>query len=184
MLNYLRISVKSLVLSLLLLGSWQYANADTLEGVWSHNNQKTTIRPGSSNHIFIFCNEIGDCAEGAFHRNVIFVPKWEVKGIVNENRNSISWTNGTQWSRGNFGNGGYSNAQPFSGIWYHDGKMTTIQFRRDGFRFILKNEFGQYLQGYLKGDTLFIPRVNLTGTLSKHGKKIRWSNGTVWYRNR
>lgn len=172
----------------LLALSCQYVYADPLVGGWQHNGQPTSIRP-SYNHKMLFCNEQGTCAEGRYRGpSVIFVPAWNVTGVVSRNRNVIAWSNGTQWARFNMPPRNEVRVQigastAIAGPWLHEGKAASIQMQGDGIHFTIINEFGQPTQGYLNGNReLVIPSLNVSGRLRQQGRIIQWTNGTSWNR--
>lgn len=187
MYNFLKNINKGFIAALVLLIACQNANAGPLEGRWQHNGQSTSVRP-NYNQGFLFCNEQGDCAEGKFRGpRLVFVPRWNVTGVINRNLNIISWSNGTQWTRfnrpGNEIRVQIGGRGAVAGPWLHEGKATSIQLERDGAHFTIINELGQPTQGYFNGNgEMVLPALNTIGRLNKNGGVIQWSNGTTWYR--
>lgn len=188
MYNYLNKLNKWCVVGLLTLVSSQFAYAEGLEGRWQHNGQPTLVRSGH-HHRMLFCNEQGDCAEGSYRgQNLIFVPRWNVTGVVSRTQDVISWSNRTQWVRNDMpprneirveiGNHG-----SIDGPWIHEGKPASIRMDRDRIHFTIINELGQPFQGFINENRqLVLPGLHVIGQLRHHGKMIEWSNGTTWHR--
>ncbi|CDZ77742.1 hypothetical protein BN59_02032 [Legionella massiliensis] len=179
--------IKCLSLGLLALFTSQFAYANSLAGIWQHDNQQTTIRPGQGFNM-LFCNEQGDCAQGILRGSrVVVVPQWNVTGSINKSKTLIVWSNGTQWARytppNNFNVHHVSRGPSVAGPWLHDGRPTSIQLFNDGMHFTLINEAGQRSDGFInRNGELELPNLHLLGRLHKHGSVIKWTNGTTWYR--
>jgi hypothetical protein len=73
-------------------------------------------------------------------------------------------------------------AQDISGRWFHDGKPTSISV--SGFNVTITNEQGQSSSGHLTGKDLVMPWLGIRGVVSDRGRRISWSNGTTWTRER
>jgi hypothetical protein len=72
--------------------------------------------------------------------------------------------------------------QDISGHWLHDGKPTNISV--SGFNVTITNEHGQSSSGHLTGNDLVMPSLGIRGVVSDGGRRISWSNGTTWTRER
>lgn len=157
-----------------------WALYDGLSGTWYHDGQSTYINRNGFNQ-YSFCNENRDCANGFLtsQRNIL-VPKWSVNGILDYQNRAIQWSNGTKWVR--YPNTRINMARTIDGQWFHSGQPTRIQMNRNNNKFFLTNELGQTSWGYIQGNTLTIPSLNIVGFLSRGGSQIRWSNNTVWDR--
>lgn len=83
-------------------------------------------------------------------------------------------------------------AQPFGGSvaglngqWYHNGAPTRILVARDGRSITIINEFNQRNDGFATSNRdLVVRSLRITGRVSKDGRRISWSNGTEWTRER
>ena len=57
------------------------------------------------------------------------------------------------------------------------------RFEQNGSELVFFNEGGQRFTGYFKNQTTFgVHGSTITGTITNNGKKINWSNGSVWVR--
>jgi hypothetical protein len=174
--------IKSILLSVVLIAcattSWSFYT-DNVSGTWFHDGRTVTIEKSGFDQ-YLFCNEDRNCANGFFSGNrSIQVSQWSVSGVLSQHGRTIEWSNGTQWTR--YPN--HHNGQLFlTGQWFHNGQPTRIQMRtnRD---FLLINEMGQSNIGYLQGNILIIPSLNIRGYLSSDENQIKWSNNTIWVRN-
>jgi hypothetical protein len=76
-------------------------------------------------------------------------------------------------------------AAGLDGQWYHEGKPTRIFVAPDGRSITIVNEFGQHNDGYANGPrNLVIPSLGITGEVNRKGRRISWTNGTEWTRER
>src|SRR6202035_1701767 len=76
-------------------------------------------------------------------------------------------------------------AAGLDGQWYHDGKPTRIFVAHDGRKITIVNEFGQRNDGYANGPrNLVIPSLGISGEVNKKARRISWTNGTEWTRER
>src|ERR1044071_9846672 len=76
-------------------------------------------------------------------------------------------------------------AADLDGPWYHNGKPTRILVAPDGRSITIINEFGQSNDGYANGPrNLVIPSLGISGEVNKKGRRISWTNGTEWTRDR
>ena len=83
-------------------------------------------------------------------------------------------------------------SQPFGGSvarldgrWYHNGAPTRILVAPDGRSITIINEFNQRNDGFATSNRdLVIRSLRITGRVSKEGRRISWSNGTEWTRER
>lgn len=175
------LNLTALIAGLLFVSHSAWSYPGTIEGRWSHDNQPAKITATGRNH-FLFCNEQHNCADGFFiNPRLIRVPNWHVEGSVSHHSNRIQWTNNTTWLK----EAAFAppRATFISGPWSHNGKPTFIKMATDGIHFILINEEGSRTQGYVnENGTLILTPLNIEGHLSHHGRKIIWSNDTVWER--
>ena len=82
--------------------------------------------------------------------------------------------------------------QPFGGSvayldgrWSHNGAPTRILVAPDGRSITIINEFNQRNDGYATSNRdLIIRSLRITGRVSRDGRRISWSNGTEWTRER
>jgi hypothetical protein len=72
-----------------------------------------------------------------------------------------------------------SQGQDISGRWYHDGKPTSISV--SGQTVTITNEVGQSSSGSMSGNEIVISG-GIRGHVSHDGRRISWTNGTVWTR--
>jgi hypothetical protein len=73
-------------------------------------------------------------------------------------------------------------SQDVSGRWYHDGKPTSISV--SGMNVTITNEHGQSSSGHILGNDLVMPFLGIRGSVSDGGRRVSWSNGTTWTRER
>lgn len=160
-------------------------SAAGLDGQWYHDGKPTRILVAPDNRSITIINEHGQRNDGyaATNRDLV-IPSLGISGRVNENGRRISWTNGTEWTRGSKGSGPLPTFS-LGGQWFHDGKPTSIEVTNDGRNFTIINEWGKRSNGFInpKGE-LKVPWLGITGYLQDNGHRISWSNGTEWTRRR
>ena len=160
-------------------------SAAGLDGQWYHDGKSTRILVAPDNRSITIINEHGQRNDGyaATNRDLV-IPSLGMSGRVSDNGRRISWTNGTEWTRGSNGSG----PKPTWGLggkWLHDGKPTRIEVTNDGRNFTIYNEWGQRSNGFINAQgELKVPWLGLTGYLKDNGQRISWSNGTEWTRPR
>jgi hypothetical protein len=138
-------------------------------------------------------NESGSTSIGNMQgNNQISAPEWQfVTGTLSGDGRRINWSNGTFWARcpsgGGGGGGGYRTPN-LNGSWYPNGNRSlqcSIQQRKGNLT--LQNEVGDRATGSLNGKwgvTTNWQGTKITGTISRDGTRIDWSNGTYWIRYR
>jgi len=67
-----------------------------------------------------------------------------------------------------------------SGRWFHDGRPTSVSVSPGG-SVTITNEQGQTSSGHMSGNDIVISS-GIHGSVSHNGRRISWSNGTVWTR--
>ena len=136
-------------------------------------------------------NESGSTSIGNMQgNNQISAPEWQfVTGTLSGDGRRINWSNGTFWARCPSGGGGGGYRTPnLNGNWYPNGNRSlqcSIQQRRGNLT--LQNEVGDRATGSFNGKwgvTTNWQGTRITGTISKDGTRIDWSNGTYWIRYR
>jgi hypothetical protein len=138
-------------------------------------------------------NESGSTSIGNMQGdNQIVAPEWQfVTGTLSGDGRRISWSNGTFWARcynGSGGGGGGYRTPNLNGNWYPNGNRSlqcSIQQRRGNLT--LQNEVGDRATGSFNGKwsvTTNWQGTRISGTISKDGTRIDWSNGTHWVRYR
>jgi hypothetical protein len=74
--------------------------ASSLSGSWFHNGKPTSIYVQPDGHHLMIINEQGQRNSGyAISPYEIEIPSLGIRGHVSHGGRSISWTNGTQWTR-------------------------------------------------------------------------------------
>ena len=146
----------------------------------------------SNNGVFLnLTNENGDTSIGNLQgSNQIQAPGWQfVTGTLSGDGSRISWSNGTFWARCYNGGGGGGNRRlNLSGNWYPNGNRSqscSIQQRHGNLT--LQNEVGDRATGSLSGRSQVSTNwsgTQISGTVSRDGNRINWSNGTYWIRYR
>ena len=64
------------------------------------------------------------------------------------------------------------------------GVGSTASFQQNGSELVFYNEGGQRFTGYFKDrNTIAVHGSSITSIVSEDGKKITWSNGTIWIGN-
>jgi hypothetical protein len=134
-------------------------------------------------------NESGSTSIGNMQgENQIVAPEWQfVTGTLSEDGRQINWSNGTFWARCYNGGGG-RRAPNLNGNWYPNGNRSlqcSIQQRRGNLT--LQNENGDRATGSFNGKWNVSTNwqgTRISGTISRDGNRIDWSNGTYWIRYR
>jgi hypothetical protein len=86
--------------------------ASSLSGSWFHNGKPTSIHVQPDGRNLMIINEQGQRSSGyAISPYELEIPSLGIRGHVSHGGRSISWTNGTQWTR----------EQHQSGIYIHTG---------------------------------------------------------------
>jgi hypothetical protein len=135
-------------------------------------------------------NESGSTSIGNLQGdNQIVAPEWQfVTGTLSGDGRRINWSNGTFWARCYGGGGGGYRTPNLNGNWYPNGNRSlqcSIQQRKGNLT--LQNEVGDRATGSLNGKwglTTNWQGTRITGTISRDGTRIDWSNGTYWIRYR
>jgi hypothetical protein len=135
-------------------------------------------------------NESGSTSIGNLQgNNQIVAPEWQfVTGTLSGDGRRINWSNGTFWARCYGGGGGGYRTPNLNGTWYPNGNRSlqcSIQQRKGNLT--LQNEVGDRATGSLNGKwgvTTNWQGTRISGTISKDGTRIDWSNGTYWIRYR
>jgi len=152
-----------------------------LDGRWYHDGKPTRILVAPDGRSITITNELGQSSDGyANGPNHLVIPSLGITGVVNPKGRRISWTNGTEWTRGTK-NPDFSGN--LGGRWFRNGQATKIDMAADGRNFTITNEMGLRATGQVtRSGELKVPGWLVTGHLSKNGNKISWSNGTEWTR--
>ena len=161
-------------------------------GVWCAQGDPSKQASISSNGPMLnLTNESGSTSIGNMEgNNQISAPEWQfVTGTLSGDGRRINWSNGTFWARCPSGGGGGGYRTPnLNGNWYPNGNRSlqcSIQQRRGNLT--LQNEVGDRATGSFNGKwgvTTNWQGTRITGTISKDGTRIDWSNGTYWIRYR
>ena len=161
-------------------------------GVWYAQGDPSKQASISSNGPMLnLTNESGSTSIGNMEgNNQISAPEWQfVTGTLSGDGRRINWSNGTFWARCPSGGGGGGYRTPnLNGNWYPNGNRSlqcSIQQRRGNLT--LQNEVGDRATGSFNGKwgvTTNWQGTRITGTISKDGTRIDWSNGTYWIRYR
>lgn len=162
-------------------------------GAWCAQGDPSKQASISNNGVFLnLTNENGDTSIGNMQGpNQIQAPGWQfVTGNLSGNGSRINWSNGTFWARcyNGGGGGGRYRRLNLSGNWYPNGNRSqscSIQQRRGNLT--LQNEVGDRATGSLSGRSQVSTNwsgTQITGTVSRDGNRINWSNGTYWIRYR
>lgn len=81
--------------------------------------------------------------------------------------------------------GGPGFAVGLNGRWFHDGQPTSINVATDGRNLTIINEQGRRSDGYAPSPReVEIPSLGIRGHVSHGGRRISWTNGTEWTRER
>ena len=162
------------------LGAWCVQGDPSKQASISSNGPMLNLR-----------NESGSTSIGNMQgNNQISAPEWQfVTGTLSGDGRRINWSNGTFWARCPSGGGGGGYRTPnLNGNWYPNGNRSlqcSIQQRRGNLT--LQNEVGDRATGSFNGKwgvTTNWQGTRITGTISKDGTRIDWSNGTYWIRYR
>jgi hypothetical protein len=160
-------------------------------GAWCAQGDPSKQASISSNGPMLnLTNESGSTSIGNLQGdNQIVAPGWQfVTGTLSANGRRINWSNGTFWARCYNGGGGGGHGLNLTGNWYPNGNRSlqcSIQQRRGNLT--LQNENGDRATGSLNGRSQVTTNwqgTKITGTISRDGNRIDWSNGTYWIRYR
>jgi hypothetical protein len=160
-------------------------------GAWCAQGDPSKQASISSNGPMLsLTNESGSTSIGNMQgNNQIVAPEWQfVTGTLSGDGRRINWSNGTFWARCYGGGGGGYRTPNLNGNWYPNGNRSlqcSIQQRRGNLT--LQNEVGDRATGSFNGKwsvTTNWQGTRITGTISKDGTRIDWSNGTYWVRYR
>jgi hypothetical protein len=155
-------------------------------GTWCAQGDPAKRTSIAANGPFLtLTNELGSTSTGTvtgMNGQEIVAPQWEfVRGTLSSDGKSISWSNGTFWSR-------CPSRRPIDlqGTWYMGGDQSKpCRIDQRGTTLSLKNESGQTASGAFTGkysiSTSWDGAV-ITGTISNNRNQILWSNGTYWTR--
>ena len=181
--------------------------ASGLSGRWYHDGKPTSIDVAPDGRKVTVIDENGFRTYGDImsSREFVITSSFErLRGTMSPDGKRISWSNGGTWTRdphqrgfdrgqapgqgssvSGWYNGGsdYGSApsqrQDISGRWYHDGKPTSISV--SGQTVTITNELGQSSSGSMSGNEIVISG-GIRGHVSHDGRRISWTNGTVWTR--
>jgi hypothetical protein len=161
------------------LGAWCAQGDPSKQASISSNGPMLNLR-----------NESGSTSIGNMQgNNQIVAPEWQfVTGTLSGDGRRINWSNGTFWARCPSGGGGGYRTPNLNGNWYPNGNRSlqcSIQQRKGNLT--LQNEVGDRATGSLNGKwglTTNWQGTRITGTISRDGTRIDWSNGTYWIRYR
>ena len=170
--------------SLQVTASAQTSQAGLFLGTWCAQGDPTkTTSVASSGSYVTITNERGAASRAYVQGGgtpTIVSNKWNVHGNLNPSGHTITWSNGTSWSRC------FDGAVPtISGTWHPASGQGSCSIDQRGQSLYLKNESGQSASGAFTAKTAIVALWNgteVTGTLSKNRKTIAWSNGTSWSR--
>jgi hypothetical protein len=161
-------------------------------GAWCAQGDPSKQTSISGNGVMLnLTNESGSTSIGNLQgNNQIVAPGWQfVTGTISGDGSRIDWSNGTFWARCyNGGGGGGSRSPNLNGNWYPNGNRSlqcSIQQHRGNLT--LQNENGDRATGSLNGKwkvTTNWQGTRISGTISRDGNRIDWSNGTYWIRYR
>jgi hypothetical protein len=152
-------------------------------GQWCAQGDPTKRTSITTNGAFLtLTNEVGSTSIGRVTPGGIVADEWQfVRGTLSQDSRTISWTNGTFWTR-------CPAHTPISlqGTWYFGGDRSKPCYidQRDT-SLSLRNESGQNATGSFTGrhtiSTVWLG-ATITGTVSRDRTRILWSNGTYWTR--
>ena len=180
------------LLSLALFGQDNRGQSGSFTGSWCAQGDPAKRASISSNGAFLnLTNENGDTSIGNLQgSSQIVAPGWQfVTGALNPGGTRIDWSNGTFWTRcDSNGGGGRRRRISLNGNWYPNGNRSlscSIQERKGNLQ--LQNESGARAAGSFDGRRQITTNwsgTRITGSVSKDGNRIDWSNGTYWIRYR
>ncbi len=167
-----------------LSGTWyDYSPAYAVEGAVS------TIKQNGNN--LVFTNTFNSSSEGSFLDNTsIIANAWAggLKATLEDNNKRIVWSNGSVWER----NLRVSARPILDGVWYdysavsgYSGAISYI--KQNGDKLVFKNSFEYTSDGYFLDNSTVIATAwegGLKATLEDNGRKIVWTNGSVWQRSK
>ena len=176
--------------SLSLFGQDNAAKDGSFVGGWCAQGDPAKGASISSSGAFLnLKNENGDTSIGNLQgSNQVVAPRWQfVTGTLNPEGNRIDWSNGTFWTRCDDDSGGDRRRRiRLNGNWYPNGNRSlscSIQERRGNLQ--IQNESGDRATGSFDGRRQITTNWSgkrITGSVSKDGNRIDWSNGTYWIR--
>lgn len=149
-----------------------------LGGLWVFNGLQASISQNGNSLTFV--NEFGATSTGSFLSSTqVRAETWGITGTVSADANTINWSNGAVWTRGDV------DAFPDIAGTYDvedDGSSLTASVQQNGAELTFVNERGESSPGFFNSDTEVTASAwfNLQGDLV--GDQIFWGNGTVWTR--
>jgi hypothetical protein len=168
-----------------------------LGGRWYHDDRPTSIDVAPDGRNVTVIDEVGRRTVGyATSPREFVIPSDRLQGHLSHDGRRISWTNGGEWTRQpqmpgpNFAQSPWQGigqsprqdlGQGLSGRWFHDGRPTSITIH--GANVTITNEHDQSSVGQVVGNNeLVMSALGIRGNVSHDGRRISWSNGTVWTR--
>lgn len=155
-------------------------------GTWCAQGDPSKRASISANGPFLtLTNEVGSTSTGSVlgvNGSQIIADQWQfVRGTLSGDGNSISWTNGTFWTRCS----GHRRVN-LGGTWYFGGdRSKPCRIVQHGGSLFLRNETGDTATGSFTSkyniSTVWSGNT-ITGTVSRDRNRILWSNGTYWTR--
>lgn len=139
----------------------------------------------------VFTNKFNDSSEGSFLDNsTVIANKWlgGLKATLEDNNRRIAWSNGSVWER----NLRTSTRPNLDGIWYDYSAISgyagvTSYIKQNGDKLVFTNSFNDSSEGTFIDNTTVIANAwqgGLKATLEDNGRKIVWTNGSVWQRTK
>jgi hypothetical protein len=155
-------------------------------GTWCAQGDPAKQASIVSNGVYVtLTNESGSTSIGrATAGRQIVADEWNfVSGTLSSDGKTISWTNGTFWTRC------HSHQRvDLQGRWYMGGdRSKPCYIDQSGTSLSLRNEVGQTATGsFVSRRTISTvwAGTTITGKISRDSTQILWSNGTYWTRSR
>jgi len=155
-------------------------------GTWCAQGDPSKRTSITSNGVyFTLTNELGSTSIGRVtgaNGSQIEADEWQfVTGTLSSDRKTISWTNGTYWTRCQS-----RHHIDLRGAWYFGGdRSKPCRISQHGGSLTLQNESGQTASGSFTSKSTISTvwaGITITGTISHDRNRILWSNGTYWTR--
>jgi hypothetical protein len=175
------------------------SNRPDLSGTW-YDYSAVSGNSGAVSKItqqvdkLVFINSFNDQADGYFIDNTtVIATKWQggLKATLEDGGRRIVWKNGSVWER-SLRNQPQPSKPDLSGTWYdysavsgYAGVVSNIT--QQGEKLVFINSFNDRSDGYFIDNTTVIAtkwQGGLKATLEDGGRRIVWTNGSVWQRSK
>jgi len=179
--------------------STQITSRPDLSGVW-YDYSSVSGYSGAISKItqsgdrLVFLNSFNNQSDGNFINNTtVIATGWEggLKAALEDGGRRIAWTNGSVWQR-DLKSNPQATRPDLSGIWYDysasSGNAGLIsRITQSGEKLVFINSYNNQSEGSFINNTTVIAsgwEGGLRATLEDSGRRIVWTNSSVWQRSK